>query len=70
MAKVKKTRKAPLWLLRVLAFAGRAILIIVDYLDDNEMNGSSLDFFNRIKSMFEVAEDSESSPEESEVQNG
>lgn len=55
MAKTK--RKCPRWLIRALYFIGRVILLVVDYLDDKEINGSSLQLFENVQKMFSLPED-------------
>lgn len=54
----KTKRKCPRWLLRALYFIGRVILLVVDYLDDKEINGSSLQLFENVQKMFSLPEDS------------
>lgn len=62
MAKVQK-RKCPKWLLRALYFVGRVILLVCDYLDDREINGSSLQLFENLQKMFSIPVDDDSKTE-------
>lgn len=59
----KSKRKCPKWLIRALLFVGRVILLVCDYLDDREINGSSLQLFENLQKMFEIPEEDSKSEE-------
>lgn len=71
-------RQVPRWVIRLLIYVGRALLLLADWLDNRKLDGSAEDWFHDcVVSLFsdkaaavtETPSDPIPSKEESEVEN-